>query len=94
MIRMVFRLNEKIDGLINLLSNEFGRKIVIASSTHETSEPKESALRQSLQEEKIALHNLAAALQTKHCDEAEAHRKFVNAQYKTDLAHLDILKSN
>lgn len=88
-----FRLDEKIDGFITLLSNEYGRKILITSSPHETSGSMESMLRQNFREEKVALHELATSVRTKQCDEAEAHRKFINAQYKTDVALLDLIKS-
>lgn len=54
---------------------------------------KETALRQYFREEKAALHQLATSLKTKQCDEAELHRKFLNAQYKTDIAYLDIVKT-
>lgn len=88
-----FRLNEKIDGLINLLSNEFGRKITITSAVRGTNGSMESALRQNFREEREALNELATSLRAKKGDEAEAHRKFINAQHKTDIAYLDIVKS-
>lgn len=88
-----FRLNEKIDGLINLLSNEFGRKMTIMSTSRGTNGSMESALRQNFREEREALHELATSLRTKKGDEAGAHHKFINAQHKTDIGYLDIVKS-
>lgn len=88
-----FRLNEKIDGLINLLSNEFGRKMKTMSPSRGTSGSMESMLRQNFREEREALHELATSLRTKQGDEVGAHRKFINAQHKTDSAYLDIVKT-
>lgn len=88
-----FRFSEKIDGLIKLLSNEFGRKMRIESTVHEESRMKKSTLRQHFREEKVALHDLATSLRTEICDETEAHRKFMNAQHKTDIDYLEIIKS-
>lgn len=85
---------EKIEGLIKLVSNELGRKVSIVSSDSRTTDAMGLDLRQKFQEEQRALHELATSLRTKKCNGNEAHRKFINVQYKTDIAYLDLMKSS
>lgn len=90
----IFRLNEKIDGLVKLLLNNFGRKMSIVSSEHQGDETNESVLRQNLREEKAALQELATSLRTKLCNEDDAYRKFIDKQRKTDITYLKINNGN